>query len=197
MAAEREPLRVALLHHGSGSPGGTEDLVHTLASALRDAGHHSCVLTTHRHATEHSVEDGVEVVRARRLPEAPLRRRGFTGPVTHLPAIVRVLLSGSYSVAHAFSPPDALAAHIWRGWGGGPVVFTPAEPIERRRLADRRLRLWLLQRAVEDGDAVIAPTADARSGLWRWLAVDAPVIDPSDVRGHIRTYRSLIDARAR
>lgn len=199
MSAEGEPLRVALVHHAYRSPpaAGEKDLVHTLASALRDAGQAPSVLTTHHRTTERTIRDGIEVVRARQLPEGLLRQRGFTGPVTHLPATVRVLLGAGYDVVHAFSPPDALAARIWRACGGGPVVFSAAEPVERRRLADRRLRLWLVERAVEDSDAVVAPSAEARSDLWRWLAADAAVIYPGDAAAHVDAYRSLIAARAR
>jgi hypothetical protein len=126
------------------------------------------------------------------LIEWPLRARGFTGPLTHIPWTVGALCRGGYDIAHALSVPDAQAALLWRRLSGRPVVFECAEVIDRDRLADSRLRLALLSAAVEKTDAVVAPTTEARDALRRWLAVDAPVIEPRDAAEHTRLYRRLV-----
>jgi hypothetical protein len=124
--------------------------------------------------------------------DALLERRGFTTPVTHLPMTVAALARGRYDVAHAFSAQDAYTALRWRRRSGRPVVFSLTEPIERERLANRRLRLRFLSAALEQSDTVIAHDEDTRAAAWRWLAIDAPVIEPSDGAAHDRLYRSLL-----
>jgi hypothetical protein len=98
-------------------------------------------------------------------------------------------------LAHAFSPPDAYAAQLWRKLVGRPVVFTCTEMLTRDALAHRRLRLKLLARAVDDTDAVIAPTQAAQAALWRWLAVEAQVLEAGDGAGHAELYRELLHRR--
>ena len=185
-------MRIALVDHAfSSSPdAGVDHPVHEVAAALLEAGHTPCIVTAHVGPTRRRPERGIEVVRLRRLPEARLRLRGFTGPLTHVPSVVGELLRGSYAVAHAFSAPDALAGRLWRSAAGRPVAFTPAEPITRESLADRRLRMRLVQRAVERSDAVIAPSAEVRVGLWRWFALDALEIAPDNALAHVEAYRA-------
>lgn len=191
------PLQVALVHHSYGSPPapGPEELVHALASALGAAGHRPHVLSAHSAPTRRSVEGGIPVLRSRRPPDELLRRRGFAGPLTHLPATARALLRGRYDLAHAFSPEDTLAALVWARLVQRPAVFGAADPPRRERLADRRLRLPVLRRALEDADAVIAPSEESRLGLLSWLAVEAPQLDPSDALAHEQLYRRLIENR--
>jgi Glycosyltransferase Family 4 len=162
-------VNVALLHHGRGAPA-----VHELAASLRELGHDVTVLT-----------------RGPTALDAPLGRRGFTTPLTHLPLMLAALTRGSYDVAHAFSPQDAFAAHLWRRRSGRPVVLSLIEPIERERLADGRLRLRFLGIALEQSDAVIVHDDEGRAAAWRWLALEPPVIAPSDGEAHERLYRSL------
>jgi hypothetical protein len=192
------PLRVALLHYDYGRLPASDShlVVRDLARAMHTAGHHPCVLSSHRAATRRTIEEGIPVVRIRRPPDALLRRRGFVAPLTQLPLTVVALAVGNYDVAHAFSPQDACAALAWRRLVRRPALFTCTEKLRRERLADRRLRLWLLRRAVEDSDLVTVPTEEVREALWRWLAVEAPVTDPSDARAHERMYRASIAGRA-
>jgi hypothetical protein len=168
-------MRIALLDNGS--VGGRH--ARQLADALRDAGHDPRVLGA----------------RPSGPAEALLRRRGFAGSLTSVPCGVVTLVHGGFHVAHAFSTADALTGLMWRRLGGGPVVFTSAEPLQRDRLADRRLGLWLLQRAAHDTDALIAATEESRAALARWLALDAPVIDSHDAAEHERLYRELLTRR--
>lgn len=199
MSADGGSLRVALLHHSYGAPPapGVESLLQALARALGEAGHRPTVLSSHRGATRVTHEGDVRVIRIRRLGEKALSRRGFTGPLTHVPGLLRALSGGGYELAHAFSPPDALAARLWGRRIRRPVVFTCAETPRREHLADRRLRLALLAGAVAESDAAVAASEAVREGLERWLAVDAPVLTAQDAAGHERLYRALLASAPR
>lgn len=165
-AGGRGPFRIALIDHSSGE----------LAAELSAA----------------------EIVSPRgvRLVEKVLRYRGFATPLTHVPFAVAELRRGGFDVAQAFTPQDAVAALLWRRSGGGPVVFSPGDPPRRETLADRRLGLRLLERALEESDAVVALTEQHRDAFLRWLALDVPVIEPRDAAGWERLYRGLLESRA-
>ena len=171
---DRGAVRVALLDDGAAAAGHAP----TLAEALHDAGQDARLLGARRVGAA----------------EALLDRRGFAGSLTGLPSGLAALLRGGFDVAHVFSPADALTALTWRRLAGRPVVavFTCTEVLDRDRLADRRLRLWLLQRAVQDTDALIAATEESRAALERWLALDPPVIELHDAAGYARLYRELL-----
>jgi hypothetical protein len=163
-------VNVALVQHGRGAPA-----VHDLAANLRELRHQATVLGS-----------------APTPLDPLLERRGFATPLTHLPYTLAALLRGHYDVVHAFSPQDAYAALLWRRRSGHPVVFSCAEPIEREQLSNRRLRLRLLSTALEESDAVIAHDDGARAAAWRWLALEVPVLAPTDGAAHERLYRSLL-----
>jgi len=189
-----KPLRVALLLHSYGSR--TESLAARdawqLARALRDAGHHPHIVCSHVGSFEKTADEHIPLLRVPRLPEGALHRRGFTGPLTGAPGASAALLGARVDVAHAFSVPDALSARLWRRLTGRPALLTCTKPVTREGVADRRLRLSLLGHAVEQSDAVIAPTEPVRAALFRWLAVDAELIDPADARTHVQLYRGLL-----
>lgn len=176
-------LRVALLLHDSGTWNVGDGVRHVgaLARALGDRGHHA------------EVQRDVSPVAG--AADSLLRRRGFIESIAHVPLSALTLLAGGCDVAHAFSATDALSALAWRRLTGRPVVFTCMETLRRERLADRRLRLSVLRRAVEDTDAAIAASPDARVALQRWLAVDAPVIEAGDALSYERVYRELVVRR--
>ena len=166
-------VRVALLLH-AGAPAATAAVAEATHAALGQAGHLP------------------DLVREKPLLESPLRLRGFTGPLTHLPAALLTLRRGGYDLVHAFSAPDAQAALWWRRTTGRPVVFGCADALDRDRLSDARLRLRLLTSALEESDAVVTPTQAARDALARWMAIDALVVAPSDAQGHARLYAELL-----
>ena len=101
--------------------------------------------------------------------EAVLRRRGFTPGLTSLLFTRRL---AGYDLIHAFDPIDAVAALR----AARPTVFTCTEPLDRSTVADRRLRLWALQQALESTQAVLAADEDRRAELATWFAIDAPVL---------------------
>jgi hypothetical protein len=162
-------LRVALLADGGGAPAAD------LAAALRAAGHDAVVVDASSRAT--------------RAADSLLARRGFAVPLAHVPLAARAVAAGAYEVAHAFTPADAAAALLARRRTGRPVVFTPSEPPDRPGLADTRLRVRLWEAAIEGADAVTAADEATRTALWRWFALDVPVLDAA---GHERLYRSLL-----
>ena len=164
------------MHHASTAP------VAELADSLRAAGHRAEILTP-----------GPGGLRSLPVGEKALRFRGFADPLTHLPSAVVALRRGGFDVAHAFSPQDAMAALAWRRLGGGPVVFSTAEPVGRESLADARLSFRMVQRALSDSDAVVALSEESRAAMWRWLAIEVPLIEPRDASGWERLYR---EARA-
>lgn len=163
-------MNVALVHHGRGAPA-----VHDLAASLGELGHQVALVGSNPTPLEWSLE-----------------RRGFTTPLTHLPLAFAGLVRGNHDVAHAFSPQDACAALLWRRRSGRPVVFSLVEPIERERVADRRLRLRLLSAALEQSDAVIVHDGRALDAAWRWLALEPQLIALSNGAGHERLYRRLL-----
>lgn len=185
MSTDGEPLRVALVHHDC------HPSVLEAAKGLLAAGHQAHVVACHRGPSRLTVLGDVPVVRCRRLPEFPLRWRGFVSPLTHLPGVFATLMRGGYDIAYAWSSADAPAALAWGRLTGKPTVFAPAEPPTRELLADRRLRLWMIARALEHSDAVVAPSLDVRQALRRWVAVDAPLLYPLDAAGHERLYEEL------
>ena len=179
-----EPLRIALVHHcfGSGESPDGERVVGDVADALRAGGHHAEILS-------------VQAVGSLGLVESVLRIRGFAAPLSHVPFCIAALRNGGFDAAHAFTPQDALAALLWRRLSSRPVVFSPAEPVRRETMADRRLSLQLLERAIKDCDAVRAPTEECRDAMRRWLALDVPLLAPRDPVGYERLYRELLRDR--
>ena len=165
-------MRVALLHSG----GAPERAARELDAALRARGHTATLIGGGGLA----------------LAEKALTRRGFTPGLSSLPSALRALDSGNHDVAHAFDPVAATGALVWGRGSGLPVVATFVDALDRATVANTRLRLRLLSAAIEESDAVIAASADARSALLRWAAVDAPVVRPGDASGHEALYRRLL-----
>jgi hypothetical protein len=165
-------LNVALIKHHHRA----EDDLEALMLGLEELGHRVDVLSS----------------RGLRVPERLLSARGFAGPLTQIPATIYALARGNYDVAHTFSAVDAVPALHWSRSARRPVVFTCADPLSRETVADGRLRLHFLTRAVESSDAVTVPTEAARLAVWRWLAVEAIVVDPRDGAAHEDLYRRLL-----
>jgi hypothetical protein len=182
------PLRIFLL---CGGLAGENLSVECLAAGLRSCGHEVDVRALGHQRPQARRPIAVVTARIATIADRALFKRGFATPLAHTIVTGSTALRGSYDVIHAFSIPAAQAALLWRRFARGVVVFTSIEPVQRTRLADRRLRLRMTRHACEDSDAVTAATAEAQAALGRWLAMDAPVIDLADVSGYERLYRCL------
>jgi len=176
------PLRVAVL----GRQAGAADL----AGALSAAGQRPVLLW----AGAARAPAGVEAIRLRGLLEAPLEFRSIGDGLGHLPHAWFALARGGFEVAHAFAPADALPAVAWARRSHRPVVLTFTTPLSRATIANRRLRLATVERAVQGVDAVLAADEEVRRSLRRLLALEAPVVAPGDAAGHLALYRELLGA---
>jgi len=159
---------------------GSERFARELADGLIARGTDVTLLTSHRGPRTDSFEDGLRVVRVRRLPgEERLRRRLYEDHLAHLPAAYRELRRDRPDIAHALYPTDALAALRARDHdGGAPVVLSYMGIPHRQSLANRRGRKEIVLRAAREADAVVALSRTAADGFTRWLGVDAKVIAP-------------------
>jgi hypothetical protein len=163
-------LRIALLDHSEGA------YSRELEGALRAAGHAPRLIGP----------------RSAGPIETLLGRRGFTPALSHTPRATFELLHGEFDLAHAFTAPDAAAALAWRRVRGRPAVFTCTEMLDRGTVADRRLRLWSLTRAIEDADAVAAATDGIGQSFDRWFACSPVVVPGGDAGAYERLYRAQL-----
>ena len=177
-------LAVALVHRAYAE----EPATRALALALAADGHRVRVITGGRPGRR--TDGGVSVLQVPSLPAAPLRLRKLGEDLVHLPAAALAVRSGGFDIVHAFSPPDALAAPA-----GAPVVLTFGAPVRRDGLADRRLRLAVLRRALARSSAVVASSEAVEASLMRWLGIRAERLDGADAAGHVALYRRLIAFR--
>ena len=122
--------------------------------------------------------------------EAALRPRKLGDGLGHVPPAALAVRRGGYDVAHAFSPAAALATGAAR-----VAVLTFPAPVRREGMADRRLRLTTLERALAAADAVVAPDAEVAGSLRRWLAVEPRVLAAADGPGHVALYAELLECR--
>ena len=174
------PLRVALLHptYWPEVRRGSERFIRDLADGLLARGHAPTLITSHPGRPRRTVEDGLMVIRNWRPPDGRLRRRMFDDHLTHVPFSYLSLRAGSFDVAHALYPTDALAASRWRAHTGRPAVMSYMGIPHRRSLASRRRRLELTVRAFHDCSAVVVLSEAAAAASERWLGVSPRVIPP-------------------
>ncbi len=173
----RRPLRIALLHpvYWPEVRRGSERLVHDLSVTLADRGHEVTLMTSHAGATATMVEEGVRVVRSRRLPE-PRQLRWYEQHLANAPNIWRGLARERYDVAHAFFPADAWAALRLRRFGGPPVAFSFHGIPVRRYLVGRRYRTELLRSVVAEAAATTVLSRAAARRFRRYLLVEPEVL---------------------
>ena len=174
------PLKVALLSpcYWPEVRRGTERFIRELADGLIAHGHRPSLITSHPGWPSCTVEDGLTVVRVPRPPQGRLLRRRYEPYLTHVPLSYAALMAGSYDVAHAVYPADALAASRWRAKTGRPALFSYMGIPDRRGLVEYRSRLALMLRAARGCDAVVALSHHAASAFERWLGTEAEVIAP-------------------
>lgn len=159
---------------------GSERFARELADGLTARGEQVTLITSHRGRRSSTVEDGLRVVRVRRLPvEDRLRRRLYEEHLAHLPALALELRRERPDIAHALYPTDALAAlRVRDRHDGAPVVLSYMGIPHRTALANRRWRKEIVLRTARDADAVVALSRTAADGFRRWLGVQARVIAP-------------------
>lgn len=152
-----------------------------LGSALAQRGHHAKLLT--------GEVDGVT-----RVLENLLTRRLIQEHLTRLPASSAGLQLGRYDVAHAFDWSGGLAAVHWSGRSARPSVLSIMEPPHPSVLANKRMRLRIVQYVLDGAAAVVVPTEDAAEAARRWLGIEPAVIEPADAEAHERLYTRLVQA---
>jgi glycosyltransferase involved in cell wall biosynthesis len=158
---------------------GTERFARELADGLLALGHRPALITSHRGRRTRTVEDGLEVIRVRRLPgEARLRRRMWEEHMAHMASSASELRELDPDVAHALYPTDGSTAARWARETGKPAVLSYMGIPHHQALANRRKRLEITLEATRGASAVVALSQAAADGFRRWLAIDARVIPP-------------------
>lgn len=174
-------MRIALAHptYWPEVHRGSERLLHDLGVALAGRGHEVTLLTSHPAPTTVTEEEGIEVVRSRRLPQPPtlgLHER-FLGNVHN---VVRRLARGRYDLVHAFFPSDAWAASAARRLGGPPLVFSFNGIPVREFLVARRYRLEMLAHVVARAEECLV-LSDAAAGVFERFLMRRPRVLPGGV----------------
>ena len=194
MPASAQALRVALVEHGfeADPASAAARATRELGLALSSLGHHMTVITCGPGPGSRSSTDGLEVIRVRQLAEAPLRLRGFVGPLTQIPFIFAALSRGRFDIVHAFTALDVQPGLLWRRRSRTPLVFTCCDPPARERLADARGRVRITRDAFAAVDHVTAARIEVGDAARRWLAVDLPVVAPAESSAYERIYRRCL-----
>jgi len=169
-------VRVALLHpcFWPEVRRGTERVIRELADGLVARGHDPLLITSHPQRTSRTVEDGLAIVRARRIDDVRLRARGWDRYLTHAPRSLLELLRARADVAHALYPSDAVAASVSRR----PLVFSYMGLPDAAYLDERRGRRWTMEHACARADAVVALSEASARAFRDVLGVEARVISP-------------------
>ncbi len=136
------------------------------------------MITSHPGRPAYAIEDGLPILRLPRPPQQRLLRRLYEPYLTHVPLSYAALRAGSYDVAHAVHPPDALAAARWRERTGRPAILSYMGIPDHAGLLERRKRLEIVLGALERCDAVVALSRCAAGAFERWLGYSARVIPP-------------------
>jgi glycosyltransferase involved in cell wall biosynthesis len=113
---------------------------------------------------------------------------GFEAYLTHIPLTYLVLIAGSYDLAHAVYPTDALAAVRWGRRTGRPSLLSYMGIPTDRWLRSHRLRRKVLLRAVHGSDAVVALSRHAAEAFHQSVDHDPEVIPPGV---DLRAFRPL------
>lgn len=180
---EREvdpPLHVALLSpcYWPEVRRGTERFVRELSDGMIGRGHQPSLITSHVGRPSRTVEQALPVLRLPRPPQGRLLRRRYEPYLTHVPLSYLALRAGSYDVAHAVYPADALAAIRWKKRTNRPALLSYMGIPDRRGLCEYRRRLDLMLRAVQGCDAVVALSRHAARAFEYWLGTEVRVIPP-------------------
>ena len=163
---------------------GTERFTHDLADGLIARGHRPSLITSHPGPPSHTIEDGLPVIRLPRPPQGRLLRRHYLPYLTHVPLSYGALRAGSYDVAHAVYPADALAAARWRRATDRPAVFSYMGIPDRPGVREFRRGREVMLSALRGCDATVALSRHAAQAFSYWLGFEARVIPPGvDLEG--------------
>jgi glycosyltransferase involved in cell wall biosynthesis len=157
---------------------GGERFTRELADGLLARGQRPSLITSHPGRLSRTVEEGLPVLRVPRPPQGRLLRRHYLPYLTHVPLSYVALRSGSYDLAHAVYPADALAAVRFKRKTGRPALFSYMGIPDRRGLCEYRRSLDVIAHAANGSDAVVALSAHARDAFRDWLGCEAHVIPP-------------------
>jgi phosphatidylinositol alpha-mannosyltransferase len=173
-------LRVALLNpcYWPEVQRGAERIVRELADGLLARGLRPSLITSHRGLPARSVEDGLRVVRVPRPPQGPLLALRCEAYTTHVPFSYLALRRGSYDLAHAMYPTDALAAVRWSHKTGRPAVLTYMGIPSASWLRSSRGRRRITERAVLGSDAVVVLSRHAAQAMRDSIGHEPEVIYP-------------------
>jgi glycosyltransferase involved in cell wall biosynthesis len=158
---------------------GSERIVHDLGTTLAERGHDVTLLTSHPAKTQIRVEDGMRVIRSRRLAQPP-PARWYEYYLTTVPSATRGLLEADFDIAHAFFPASALAAALARRLGGPRFVFSIHGIPTREYLVARRYRMELLRTTIDAASAVSVLSEAAAVPTRRYLLC-RPLVIPGGV----------------
>jgi glycosyltransferase involved in cell wall biosynthesis len=182
-------VRIALLHptYWPEVERGSERLVHDLGATLTGRGHDVTILTTHAGASAASIENGMRVIRSRRLPQPPTLglHEDWLGTV---PAFAWRLIRGDFEIAHAFHLSAAWAALRARRLGGPRIVFSFHGMPTREHLVARRYRLEMLQEVVSGAAASCVLSEAAADPFRRYL-----LCEPHVLPGGVLTREFAVD----
>jgi glycosyltransferase involved in cell wall biosynthesis len=174
-------VRIALVHptYWPEVQRGSERLVHDLGATLAERGHEVTLLTTHPGRTSRADEDGILVIRDRRLPQPPTLglHEDWLGTV---PAVAWRVLRGRFDLVHAFHLSSAWAALRARRAGGPPVAFSFHGTPTREHLVARRYRLEMMQSVVAEA-AATSVLSKAAAELFRRYLLREPHVLPGGV----------------
>jgi glycosyltransferase involved in cell wall biosynthesis len=172
-------MRIALLHptYWPEVRRGSERVVHDLGATLARGGHDVTLLTSHRGPRRVSTEEGVRVVRARRLPRPPGAGL-LEHHVENVPNVTAALRRERYDVVQAFHPADSWAAVRVRERGGPPVIATLHGVPTRQYLIARRRRLDMALRVAAGADECTVLSAAAADPYERYLFRTPRVLPP-------------------
>lgn len=157
---------------------GAERILRELADELIVRGHSPRMITSHPGRPTRRVEDGLPILRLPRPPAGRLARRRFEDYPTHAPLSYLALRAGGDDIAQAVHTFDAIAAARWSQLTGRPAVFSYMGIPDHAGLMARRKRLEATRAATRGCAATVALSAAVRDAFWRWLGVEAHVINP-------------------
>ncbi|MBA2298409.1 MAG: glycosyltransferase family 4 protein, partial [Actinobacteria bacterium] len=170
----------------------SERLVHDLGETLAERGHEVTVLTSHPGRRSTATEDGIRVVRARRLPQPPT----FGLNEYHLgnvPNVIGALVRGRFDVAHAFQLSDAWAAAKALRFGGPRFAFSFHGMPTRAHLVNRRYRPEMLEYVLRRASAFSVLSEAAAAPFHRYLLRKPRILPGGVIAGEFDVGTSKAD----